>query len=231
MSKHEKTIRRERKKTDRARRFMARFRHPTSHIPHGAAALAAAAVIAAGTQAYASPVRFDNPPGAEHYGWPTTQGDETHWLDLMEPAESQPAPINDLTALKQQKTSSKSSLVGAPGGVEVEEGGMWGMFLVGVDAGTLIPSGLAWDNAASIYYSGYGSELPEGQATYIGARLNLGDGFHYGWIGVVRDGWDLDTFAWGYETEVGVPIEAGVPEPGSLALLALGACAALRRRR
>lgn len=42
---------------------------------------------------------------------------------------------------------------------------------------------------------------------------------------------ELDAFAWGYETDPDVPIAAGIPEPGTLAALALGAAAALAGRR
>ena len=58
--------------------------------------------------------------------------------------------------------------------------------------------------------------------SYIGVRITLDDGVHYGWI---RGG------SWGYETSAGVPIAAGVPEPSSIALLALGAVPLLRRNR
>ena len=82
----------------------------------------------------------------------------------------------------------------------------------------------------------YGSYLPEGQPAYLGVRFDQGAGWQYAWIGVVRnpDGTDpalVDAFAWGHETTPGVSIPAGAPEPASLALLAFGAVAALRRRR
>lgn len=196
--------------------------------------LAALAMIVAATQAYAVPVRFDNPPGAGHYQWPTTLGDETHWLDITQPPSSQPAPINDPIAFKQQHGSSDSRVVTA--GAEVEWGGLWGMFLTDIGEGTLIPSGLPWNHYGYIYYAGDYWELPADQPAWIGLRFDPGDGLHYGWVNVVRDpdGTDpyaLEALAWGYETEVGVPIAAGIPEPGSLAVLAVGVAALASRRR
>ena len=98
----------------------------------------------------------------------------------------------------------------------------------------MIPSGFTWNNQRYSQYAGYGPEtlLPEGTPTYLGLRFN-GPNYQYGWIGVVRTSQQLEAFAWGYETEPGVPIAAGAPEPGSLALLAFGAAgvAGCRRRR
>ncbi len=242
MSKHEKTLRRERKKTDRARRLRDHFRNPGtsptcgSAIRNGAAALAAAAVIAAGTQAYASPVRFDNPAGAGHFDWNASAGHEA--LNILDDAASQPSGV-----LFDVGTFVRYSYPGY--GETVEAGGpnrilgitiSYYTRLSGVDAGELIPPGAPGASFGGagfidVTYPGYeGSLLSEGQQTYLGVRFDQGGGNQYGWIGVVRTGLELDAFAWGYETEVGVPVPAGAPEPGTLALLALGAGAALRRR-
>jgi len=200
-------------------------------------AVAGVAIMVCGTQANADPVRFDNPPGAGHYEWPPPLDDQTHWLDVTQPAGSQPALPENPIALQQQWISSDSRVRGETGGAEVEIGGLWGLFLTDVGEGTPIPSGLSWSQSGYIYYTGDYWELPAGQPAYIGMRFDPGDGLHYGWINVVRDPdatnpYALDALAWGYETEAGVPIPAGaVPEPGSLALLAFGAGAALRRRR
>jgi len=78
------------------------------------------------------------------------------------------------------------------------------------------------------------SLLPEGVPAYLGVRIsNLagGAGWHYGWIGVIRDAGNLETFAWGYESDIDTPIAAGIPEPGTLAMLALGTVLVARRRR
>ncbi len=232
MSKHEKQVRRERKKTDRARRLGARFRHPTSHIKHGPAALAAAAVIAAGTQAYASPVRFENPAGAGHFDWAVPDGSTARFLDLTLDASAQPGdtPLPGTASELWTRLGDGFTHNGNfPGGAEVEITGY--SWLNGLNAGDLIPSGASWSGLGYGYY--YGSGLPGGQQGYFGVRFDLGSGTQYGWVGVVREvgGGTLDAFAWGHETEVGVSIEAGAPEPGTLALLAFGAGAALRRRR
>jgi len=240
MSKHQKELRRERRKTDRARRLMARFRHPTSAIKHGAAALAAAAVIAAGTQAYAAPVRFDNPADGEpgHFHWPIngTKLDFSVSASEQTGAGSGPTLINQalftsyggIGKLVGSNFWSQSFLVGGPAYSLVD-------FLIPLGAGEMIPTtDPYWDaDATSTIRHFYAPEslLPENEPVYLGHRFDGGAGLQYAWIGVVRDNHKLEAFAWGYETEVGVPIGAGVPEPGSLALLAFGATAALRRRR
>jgi hypothetical protein len=100
--------------------------------------------------------------------------------------------------------------------------------------GGLIPSGggTAFHYYGLAFYNGF-SLIPESQDVYLGVCVNLSSAWHYGWIGVNRDYYLLETFAWGYETEPGVPIAAGIPEPDTLAMLALGFVAAgvANRRR
>ena len=216
MSKHDKQVRRERKKRNSARRRQA--------VRHRTAALAGAVAIAAGTQAYAGPVRFDNPAHGEvgHFHWPFVA------LDITEAPENQPAIQDTPGALAHQT----DSLIGGvpPNAPQVTVGGYGDYFVVGFNSGDLIDGTAVWAQEGYAYYPGYGSELPEGQATYLGVRIN-GPSYQYGWVGVVRTGGELDAFAWGYETEPGVPIAAGAPEPGTLALLAFGAAGACARRR
>ena len=210
--------------------------------------LIAAATMAFATAAQATPVRFDNPPGPGHFDWNGTAAHE--YLKIFADAASQPGVAGatgtfrrrDIAALGSTEVrgaASSSSLqyVVLPGGSPGPAN-----FLVGVDLGTLISSpvvpgtldgftipALIWRGDAEAGFPQ--TNLPEGLETYLGVRFDLGAGQQYGWIGIVRTGTQLDTFAWGYETEAGVPIPAGAPEPGTVALLAFGAVGAITRRR
>ena len=239
MSKHQKEVRRERRKDEAGRRRRSFLKPQASSLrTGGAAALAAAAAIAAGTSAYADPVRYDNPAGPGHYDWvPSDPSDLAQFLDISAPGGDQPSDGLGAADFRQRfNTSDAGGEVqsGFMGLGELQIGGPYGVWLLGVDSGELIPSGLTWGPEGLVYWPGVGSELPDGVQTYLGVRFNPGDGFHYGWIGVTRTGASdefLDAFAWGYETEAGVPIPAGAPEPGTLALLAMGAVGVLSRRR
>lgn len=83
----------------------------------------------------------------------------------------------------------------------------------------------------------HGPFAPDGTPRYMGVRLLIDGNTHYGWISVAHTtlspygGWEMNILAWGYETEAGVAIGAGVPAPGALGVLALGAAGALRRKR
>ncbi len=227
-----KQQRHERKKTERTRRRRTLFRNPKSAIRNGgAAAIAAAAVIAAGTQAYAAPVRFDNPPGEGHFDWFGAVMPELRGLDMALDAPNQTGVFDGPTQFAQ----TTNPTYGIGGGIgyagDFAVGGPYNLFFIGANSGDLIPRGLPRSNKGYTFYPGLGSQLREGQATYLGVRFDLGGGDQYGWIGVVRTGYQLDAFAWGYETEAGEPIPAGAPEPGSLALLAMGAAGLTARRR
>jgi MYXO-CTERM domain-containing protein len=93
---------------------------------------------------------------------------------------------------------------------------------------TLIGPGLNWKSEAYTQWiqDPSGFSIPSTTfltpGSYIGVRLTLADGIHYGWIG---------GNGWGYETESGVAVAAGAPEPSFLALPALAALPMLRRQR
>jgi hypothetical protein len=230
-------------------------------------ALAAGAAIAAGTQAYAAPVRFDNPPPGEpnHFDWPAAIGSFQyfHSLYIQLPPEDQgtamywdwygfpqPGPRSFMRTQERQGYYGnwydawiRAGWFASNAGIQTA-GNFWGAFAGAVESGDPIPApGLDWNQSGEFGDESWGkvrnatsgeSLIPEGIPAYLGARIqNLdgGAGFHYGWIGVIRDGGDLQAFAWGYETDVGVPIAAGIPEPGTLAMLAFGAALVASRRR
>ena len=246
MSKHEKQVRRTRSKREAARQSM---RTQKSRIRHrGVAALAAAGALAAGTQAYAVPLRFDNPPGPNHFDWKWSGGDGARLYMLASAANQTGTSTAPGSFFKSQDAYGAGETIGrgTGGGAEFEEllrttiNGY--PFVVGFDSGDLIPPAppipdVVFGGGAYAYTTSYGAYyygapptlLPDGVPTYIGVRFDLGAGDHYGWIGLIRNGQETDAFAWAYETEPGVPIRT--PEPGGLALLAFGAVGTMARRR
>jgi len=194
--------------------------------------LAALAIMVTATHAHATPIRFDNPPGTGHFDWAPPVG-EVRILDVTLPAESQdPGASHGESTIGQYIIDTTRSRLEAPtDGLDMELGGYSDVFALPVGFGEMIPSGAPFDNVGWVYFEGYDSEFPEGLEAYLGVQFPIAGETHYGWVGAVRTGLELDAFAWGYETEVGVPIAAGAPEPGTLAMLAVGAAALVGRRR
>lgn len=202
--------------------------------------LAGAVAITAVTQATANEVRFDNPPGAEHFVWYGGTSTDPIGLEIINDAASQTGTFGGIAQFHQSNELPYGDMVsGGVGGGELQTGGPWDGHLVGVDAGVEIPSGTPWFSSGMIFEPDYGTYLPPaGTATYLGVCFPLDGDIHYGWIGVVPmrmtiEGVDtlvLDTFAWAYETEPDTPIVT--PEPASFVVLAFGAAfAGFMRRR
>ena len=202
------------------------------------------------TPADAAPIRFDNPAGPGHFEWTTIAGQE--FLDITQDAASQPGVSGNPATYWRVNVLSSNTIRGFQPGTPEERLGLQrvnldgggsgpGSFLVGVPFGTTIPTPTGPD-LEGFFITGMierfnqdagfpSTNLPEGESTYLGVSFDFGSGTQYGWIGVVRTGGEVDAFAWGYETEPGIPIAAGVPEPGTLSLLAIGSAALMRRRK
>ena len=200
--------------------------------------LCLAAVIVA-APASADIAYFPNPTGSGHFDWGNLHTDPTVWLDIKSSAASQTetgaSGMPGYFQLSMKPEYDRSDVIPFAGGGELLKGGpVHSALLTALDHGDPVTNdGSAdWTTGSGLLtYPAIGSHFPEDTPLYIGARFDPGDGMHYGWIGVTRSGLDLDVSGWAYETEAGVPIIAGVPEPTALALLGVGVLGLLRRRR
>lgn len=111
-------------------------------------------------------------------------------------------------------------------------------YVSALNAGFMIDAASATGNFAGSM--AYGAANPNAQFNnvtdkYVGLTFPAGANNHFGWVRV-----DVNNAAktllikdWGYETTPSVGIPAGVPEPGTLGMLAAGGLglAALRKKR
>ncbi len=220
---------------------------PWTINPSGQDCLAVAAAIAAGSVVYAGPVRYDNDA---NYSWFYSV------LDLTKSSadQSYSGELNGSSFYMDYfsdfyPTFSYQHFYLSGSGGEVWNSGFNNRYAAPNNAGDLIGPDLtdggwnqgstfefAWTACDYYYYyeceSGFRGLLPpDGSPTYVGARLTIDNQLHYGWIGVQNNSGFISVFAWGYETEPGVAIMAGVPTPGGLGVLAIGAAGALSRKR
>lgn len=75
-----------------------------------------------------------------------------------------------------------------------------------------------------------------GGHAFIGVRLNMPDGLHYGWVDLVDNGYygapSFSALGWAWETTPNTPLPAGaIPGPATLAGIATAVIALPRRRR
>jgi hypothetical protein len=100
-----------------------------------------------------------------------------------------------------------------------------------VDAALLFPTG---PNASTTHLGPAPQQFQAGVPGLIGFRMNpTGSGDQFGWLRVtLRDDGSAGTIHdYAYETVVGLPIPAGVPEPGMVTVLVMGGGALLARRQ
>ena len=194
--------------------------------------LAAILSTFAAMQANASVVTFQNPPGAGHFDWGDLAGNPNALLDIRAPASVQPPlPGSSPAIFAHSNAPPPVSFVNGTFQGEIEVDADSSFLAASLGFGQTIPSGLEFMGEGVVLFDGFGTNLPEGEEAYLAVSFESSGSLHYGWIGVIRTGHDLDAFAWGYETEPGVPIAAGVPEPTTLALFALAAGSLFIRRR
>ncbi len=173
-------------------------------------------------------VAFENPAGPGHFEWFVDSINTP--LNTTLPASAQPDFSADASITHSGSVGAGIGVLGSNHGIVIDN-----FLVVGFDAGDEIGAALTtWDGSGFVAHPAFGTAFAEDEDKYVGFRFDTGAGLQYGWIGVRRTGVALDAFAWGYETEVGVPIAAGatgVPAPGGLAVLAFGAAGLSRGRR
>ncbi|MDQ6623216.1 MAG: PEP-CTERM sorting domain-containing protein [Verrucomicrobiota bacterium] len=108
--------------------------------------------------------------------------------------------------------------------------------------GQIVLGSRYFSSGTPTYYAGFAAgpngnnAVPPGTLAYAGFRFAAPDGTHYGWIQLSVSAGHIDFVSAAYESTPGTAITTGaVPEPSTLAMLALGATAALgtviKRRR
>lgn len=92
-----------------------------------------------------------------------------------------------------------------------------------------------------MFYGGFAAggpngSVPPGTFAFAGFRFTAADGTHFGWINLAVDAGTITFVSAAFESIAGTAITAGaIPEPSTLAMLALGAAGvfgtAIKRRR
>lgn len=206
--------------------------------------LAVGAVAIAARPTYAEVIFFNNPDPGEpgHFAWRSDAdpSDPSIWLDITRSSTDQeglatPSSVGQRVvsfAGKNEFVTVSQTFGGASVAFEFYP---HGLLTKSLPDGTVVDDQLAFHSSVA-HWAEVGppflffSSFDEGVRGYVGVRFTDIDGDHYGWIDVVREGLDLNAFAWAYETEPGVPITI-IPAPGTLLALVVGAAVTRRRRR
>jgi hypothetical protein len=184
-----------------------------------------ATAIAAGTQAYAEVITFINPAKGEpgHFAWSRSFSggmNPEDWLDITRPSTDQTELVGPMSvgqSVSFDDTGEFFNVTYSGASVVTGDIGQFSGFTVSLASGTEIDGSFTYASESihvwdSFFYNEVFSYFAVGSAGYMGVQFSDVDGDHYGWIGVVRHfPLDFEAFAWGYETEPGVAIIAGIP--------------------
>lgn len=220
---------------------------PRTHLLAGAVAFC----LSASSNAVASLIEFDN--SALTWRW-FTGGLDNYFLDITTDVAHQPVSgdmvrphsmIQDPRPSSGNLTPGQTSLGGqaassfALGALfdRGPAGSLQGPAQLGV--GDVVGPSLTYGQVVYVgsVRSNFGQGEPPSQVLsttgYIGVRLQLADGTHYGWVHVIGTlsgrAWNFDADRWAYESIPDAP--AIIPSPSVLAVLGIGSFAASRRRR
>lgn len=198
-----------------------------------------ATALAGGHSAYADIISFQNPGPPFTFDW------NVFWpLDITQPAtQTTPGAYSSFFQYVGYGYLAYNFFVGYDY-QDAQIARSTGYIVAALPAGSVIGPALDFEYYALGALYDYGALdifIGDGQREFMGVRFDLSGNTHYGWIDVM---WNpqaerFDAYAWGYEDAPDRPIIAGqtegtIPEPGTLALFAMGAAAAavaLRRRR
>ena len=153
------------------------------------------------------------------------------------------------TGIEWQDTFNPFTGLGATNGAISYTGGFGARYGFALAAGANIGPGGAFSTGAGVilgsryysagtpsFYGGFAAgpnangAVTPGTTAFAGFRFNAPDGTHYGYIQLNLNAGTYDFVSAAYETTPGTAIAAGaqpIPEPGTLAMLAVGAVGAL----
>ncbi len=195
------------------------------------AGLAGAVTLAAGTEAYAYTVMYENTGSI--FQW-----NEFIKLDITKPATEQLNTVGfsyDWQGYGVGNQYFFGYMYRSTGNRIATEPGS-SIYLQTINHGEIIDSNTDFSAIQAAYWEV--QNVPNPPSQIIGLKTSGGN---YGWalIDFNPSTKKFDALSWGYETQAGVGIAAGppmVPEPGNLAMLAAGAstliaCKRLRRKK
>lgn len=220
-----------------------------------ATGLAGAVAIAGGSQAYGAIVAVTPPANLTNTAGSATtttinwdvNGDGT--ADFQFSDRYPNIAAGSYGVVWQENMNPATSALATTNGV-VGYQGSFVRYASALTAGTSIATASAFSTSAQVVlgsrysyggngisnYGGFAAAVAPGTFRYAGFRFNATDGTHFGWIQLAVNAGTITFVNAAYQSTPATAIIAGaVPEPGSMAALALGAAAVVgavsKRRR